>query len=110
VTSDDIYKGYYIPKGSLVLANVWKFLHDPGVYSNPLEFDPSRFLGPNPEKDPREVCFGFGRRVCPGLVLAQTALYIMAAMSLAVLSISKKVDRDGKVIEPVVRYTDTMIR
>jgi hypothetical protein len=34
----------------------------------------------------------------------------MAAMSLAVLSISKKVDRDGKVIEPVVRYTDTMIR
>ena len=102
MTSDDTYKGYYIPKGSLVLANVWKFLHDPEVYSNPLEFNPSRFLGPNPEKDPREVCFGFGRRVRPGLALAQTALNITAAMSLAVPSISKKVDRDGKVIEPAV--------
>lgn len=110
VASDDVYKGYYIPKDSLVLANVWKFLHDPKVYSNPFEFDPSRFLGPNPEKDPREVCFGFGRRVCPGPVLAQASLYITAAMSLAVFDISKKVDGNGNVIEPVVRYTDTMIR
>lgn len=110
MTSDDVYKGYYIPKDSLILANVWKFLHDPEVYSNPFEFDPSRFLGPNPERDPREVCFGFGRRVCPGLVLAQASLYITAAMSLAVLNISKKIDGDGNAIEPVVQYTDTMIR
>lgn len=110
VTSDDIYRGYHIPKDSLILANVWKFLHDPKVYSNPFEFDPSRFLGPNPEKDPREVCFGFGRRVCPGSVLAQASLYITAAMSLAVFDISKKVDERGNVIEPLVRYADTMIR
>jgi hypothetical protein len=29
VASDDIYKGHYILKDSLVLASVWEFLHDP---------------------------------------------------------------------------------
>lgn len=36
--------------------------HDPTVYKNPMEFDPARFMGPNPEQDVREYCFGFGRR------------------------------------------------
>ncbi|KAF9645118.1 cytochrome P450 [Thelephora ganbajun] len=109
VTSDDVYEGYYIPKDSLVLVNVWKFVHDPEVYSNPFEFNPSRFLGLKPERDPREICFGFGRRVCPGSASAQALLYITAVMSLAVFDISKKVDGNGNVIEPIVRYTSTMI-
>ena len=79
---DDVYDGYLIPKGSLILPNVWcvwvdsydsaciladvssRFLlHDPRVYHEPMEFKPERFLGPNPEPDPRNACFGFGRRL-----------------------------------------------
>ncbi len=41
-------------------------MHDPAVYSNPSEFRPERFLGDAPERDPRDACFGFGRRICPG--------------------------------------------
>ena len=40
-------------------------LHDPSVYADPMEFNPDRFLpreGKEPEPDPRDVCFGFGRR------------------------------------------------
>ena len=37
-------------------------LHDPEVYSDPFEFKPERFLGESPERDPRDICFGFGRR------------------------------------------------
>jgi cytochrome P450 len=37
-------------------------LRDPRNYKNPDVFNPERFLGPNPEKDSREMCFGFGRR------------------------------------------------
>lgn len=39
---------------------------DPEVYKDPLTFNPSRFLGPNPEQNPAEYVFGFGRRsACP---------------------------------------------
>jgi hypothetical protein len=38
-------------------------LHDPRVYHEPMEFKPERFLGPTPEPDPRNACFGFGRRL-----------------------------------------------
>jgi cytochrome P450 len=41
---------------------------DPRYYKNPKVFDPSRFLGPSPESDPREWVFGFGRRACPGMI------------------------------------------
>jgi cytochrome P450 len=80
--TDDVYKGYFIPEGALVIANVWyasegfvscighilteqrrKFLHDPEVYADPFDFNPDRFLGPNPAPHPTDVgVFGFGRR------------------------------------------------
>ena len=85
-SKDDIYEGYFIPKGALVITNIWcaifpgeffdgvvdafpshaglcrKMSHDPAVYSDPFTFRPERFLGPEPEQDPRDLCFGFGRR------------------------------------------------
>ena len=42
-----------------------KFMHDTDVYTDPFVFDPTRFLSDNgrtPEHDPRDYCFGFGRR------------------------------------------------
>lgn len=39
--------------------------HDPRTYANPMTFEPARFIaseGSSPEPDPRELCFGFGRR------------------------------------------------
>lgn len=36
--------------------------HDPEVYHDPFTFKPERFLGPNPEPDPTQLVFGFGRR------------------------------------------------
>ena len=39
--------------------------HDSSVYQDPMEFKPARFIkteNHEPEPDPRELCFGFGRR------------------------------------------------
>ena len=85
VTEDDLHDGYYIPKGSLIVPNIWSvfpssifqatgfntsnldrfMLNDPEVYPNPSEFNPERFLandGKKSQTDPRTICFGFGRR------------------------------------------------
>ncbi|KAF8165086.1 cytochrome P450 [Crassisporium funariophilum] len=104
---DDIHEGYFIPKGSLVIPNIWKFTHDARTYSNPFEFNPERFLATKeraPEPDPRELCFGFGRRICPGLHLADASVFISCAMSLAVFNIGKCVE-NGLVVEPVHENT-----
>lgn len=104
---DGIHEGYFIPKGSFIISNIWKLTHDPRMYVNPMVFEPARFLateGRTPELDPRELCFGFGRRICPGQHLADASVFISCAMSLAVFEISKCVE-DGVVVEPVNENT-----
>jgi cytochrome P450 len=106
---DATYKEYAIPEGSLVIANVWKFLHDPNVYKNPLEFNPDRFVGPNPEQDPKAYCFGFGRRICPGIHLADSSIWINIAKSVAAFTVTKAVGADGQVIVPIAETMDGVI-
>ncbi|KAG1780027.1 cytochrome P450 [Suillus placidus] len=106
VTEDDIHDGYYIPKGSLVIPNVWFMLNNPRTYANPSQFNPERFLakdGKEPEMEPRTVCFGFGRRICPGIHLADASIWISTVMSLAVFDISKVVE-NGVEITPEVEF------
>lgn len=66
--------------------------HDPAVYHDPMEFKPERFLGTEPEMDPHNLAFGFGRRICPGRFLADNTVYLSVAQSLAVFRIEKVVD------------------
>ncbi|CCM01203.1 uncharacterized protein FIBRA_03251 [Fibroporia radiculosa] len=109
LVQDDVYAGYFFPKGTLITVNAWKILHDPETYKNPLDFNPGRFMGTEPETDPRPVAFGFGRRICPGLNFADASIFLSCAMMLAVFDVSKAVEY-GRVIEPVVEYTSGQIR
>ncbi|KAG6836306.1 hypothetical protein H0H93_009279 [Arthromyces matolae] len=92
VTQDDEYKGYRIPKGATVMANVWAILHDAELYPNPHEFSPERFLAQKQDvdrqPDPRAYAFGFGRRRCPGLIFAETTMLLNMAGILSAFSIS----------------------
>jgi cytochrome P450 len=109
VTQDDEYKGYFIPKGTLALPAQWALLHDPEVYPNPEQFMPERYLDRLPSgawstradvRDPRDFCFGFGRRICPGLHIAEQSLFAMVATVLQTLSIGRSKDVDGNEILP----------
>ncbi|KAF9232093.1 cytochrome P450, partial [Melanogaster broomeanus] len=96
---DDEYNGYLIPAGSYVFVNIWAILHDERTYTNPLEFRPERFLGDHPEPHPGNVCFGLGRRRCPGYFLGHSSVWLMCAQILAVFDISKAVE-NGVEITP----------
>ncbi|PBK93436.1 cytochrome P450 [Armillaria gallica] len=107
VTEDDVHSGYFIPKGSVVFANIRNMLHDPAVYDKPSEFMPERFIrteNKEPELDPYNVSFGFGRRICPGRVLADASIFISCAMVLAVFNVSKYCE-DGIIFEPDIETT-----
>ncbi|KAK0450588.1 cytochrome P450 [Desarmillaria tabescens] len=100
---DDVQFGYFIPKGSLVYANIWKMLHNPAVYDQPFEFKPERFIrteGREPEFDPCKLAFGFGRRICP----ADASIFISCAMALSVFTISKY-SENGVTFEPDTEHT-----
>ena len=87
---------YSIPKGSMLLPAIWWFMRDPERYSNPDEFNPERFLCDNPETDPATMTFGFGRRICPGRISADSSAWLVMAQTLAVFDISKKRDDMGR--------------
>lgn len=81
-------------------------MHDPSTYPDPMAFKPERFLdtdGHIPEPDPHNVAFGFGRRVCPGRILADSTIFLTIAQSLAVFKISKPI-HDGKEAELKVDF------
>jgi cytochrome P450 len=63
---EDIYEGYRIPKGAVIIVNLVSISRDKEMYPDPLVFRPERFLGPSPQLNPRKLFFGFGRRRCPG--------------------------------------------
>ncbi|KAG5235132.1 cytochrome P450 [Salix suchowensis] len=70
--------GYYIPKETTILVNVWAIGRDPKTWEDPLVFKPERFLQPN-MVDYRGrhfelIPFGSGRRMCPAMPLASRVL------------------------------------
>ncbi|EJD37712.1 cytochrome P450 [Auricularia subglabra TFB-10046 SS5] len=96
-TEDDTLRGYDIPKGTIVMANVWTILHDPKKYPDPMSFKPERFM-PGAEgenEDPSKYAFGFGPRICPGRHLADATLFLVLAITLATCNVSDAVDEYG---------------
>ncbi|KAF7366394.1 O-methylsterigmatocystin oxidoreductase [Mycena sanguinolenta] len=95
---DDIYNGYLIPKGSIILPHMWQMSRDTTYYTDPEDFRPERFLGAEPELDPNTYI------ACPGQDFAQAIVYLTIAMSLSVFDIRKAKRADGSEIEPEVNW------
>ncbi|KAA1473738.1 cytochrome P450 [Dentipellis sp. KUC8613] len=61
---DDVYEGYFIPRGTSVIANAWAMMHDPVDYPEPESFKPERFITADGRvnDDDMRIAYGFGRR------------------------------------------------
>ncbi|KAI5119817.1 hypothetical protein M0805_006950 [Coniferiporia weirii] len=116
LTEDDVYNGYFLPKGTIIIPNQWLFLHDPEVYPDPDAFKPERHLstyqgGPDTKlsRDPRKIAFGFGRRVCPGKHVATSAVFTAVSSILASFNIQKTIGKDGMPITPKIEYISGLV-
>ncbi|OAX36487.1 cytochrome P450 [Rhizopogon vinicolor AM-OR11-026] len=106
-TTSDIYNGYFIPEGVMVIANTWAMTHDAQKYPNPDEFKPERFLHEDGSltSDTMPLGFGWGRRICVGQHLADAALWIMITSFLATFSVHKVLDENGEEIPVVPKFS-----
>ncbi|XP_038067144.1 cytochrome P450 2J6-like [Patiria miniata] len=83
-TEDITFQGYTIPKGAIVLSNLWHDHFDPAVWEEPEAFRPERFRDKDGKLISREelTVFGIGRRICLGEHLARMELFIFFTLLL----------------------------
>ncbi|KAG1848016.1 cytochrome P450 [Suillus subluteus] len=101
-SSDDIYNGYFIPKGPLGVTQ------DEKRYPDASRFMPERFIDVNgalTSDDPAQCIFGLGRHICPGRYTADASSWCSVVTMLATLHITSAKDDQGKVIS----FTPTFI-
>ncbi|KAM0334486.1 hypothetical protein ACHAQA_001515 [Verticillium albo-atrum] len=83
---DDVYEGYFIPKGATIHALEWSITRDPTTYPDPEIFNPARWLDESYPtfKAPLTTYpnlanysqFGFGRRTCQGVSIVEQDLFL----------------------------------
>ncbi|KAK1076390.1 hypothetical protein LTR33_008987 [Friedmanniomyces endolithicus] len=82
---DDVYEGYFMPKGAMIHANHYLISREPNQFPEADEWRPERWLDPSwpTYKEPLsefptvrgDPGFGYGVRACPGIDLVATELY-----------------------------------
>ncbi|XP_071692509.1 7-ethoxycoumarin O-deethylase-like [Rutidosis leptorrhynchoides] len=80
IETDVNLNGYTVPKDTQVLVNVWAIGRDTNMWEDSSEFKPERFLASTLDVRGRDfelIPFGAGRRICPGLPLANRILHVM---------------------------------
>lgn len=109
-TEDDQYLGYKIPKGAIIIPNAWAIQMDEKRHPEPRRFEPARYLGDNTTAhesailpDPRQrdhFTFGAGRRLCLGIDVADTSMFLAIARMLWAFDFAKAKDGNGNEVSP----------
>ncbi|KAJ9102651.1 hypothetical protein QFC19_004760 [Naganishia cerealis] len=78
---DDFYEGYHIPAGTTLIPNHWSIHLDPKLYPEPESFKPERFIQDGKlvgtsQSERGHHSYGFGRRICPGMYIADRSMFI----------------------------------
>ncbi|KAK4354721.1 hypothetical protein RND71_026915 [Anisodus tanguticus] len=71
-SSDEcVIGGFRVPRGTLLLVNLWAIQNDFKLWEEPNDFKPERFIDFKGQRDGfRLMPFGYGKRGCPGENLA----------------------------------------
>ncbi|KAG2068658.1 cytochrome P450 [Suillus decipiens] len=95
-TKDIFWQGFCIPEGAIVYGCHWTLSRDPIAFPDPEIFNPQRWLDSEgrlkDNTNMKFIAYGFGRRVCPGLHLANNSLYITLALLLWSFRVAQQPD------------------
>ncbi|XP_054636955.1 steroid 21-hydroxylase [Dunckerocampus dactyliophorus] len=76
---DSSIAGYYIPKNTVIIPNLFGAHHDPAVWTEPYSFKPERFLEGGGASPRDLIPFGGGARLCLGEAFAKMELFLFTA-------------------------------
>ncbi|KAI9263718.1 cytochrome P450 [Sporodiniella umbellata] len=104
-TEDTVVDEYMIPKGTTLIYYLNSAQRNPKIYPDPDVFKPERFIGRtekmsdssnanNAERD--HFAFGWGRRKCPGIYLAELELFNFYVRFFSKYTVEPELDSNGK--------------